>query len=103
MDYVKLDDAKLSQKLKSLELKTTKNEPCLYYGWRDSEVILVTIYVDDILVAARDEVWIQEIKNQLLQDFEIKDLGLAKYCLGLEIKQEDSVIELHRWITLWHY
>jgi hypothetical protein len=56
--------------------------------------MLVAVYVDDLLVAARDEIWVQEIKNQLLQDFQVKDLGLAKLCLGLEIKQEDGVIEL---------
>jgi len=85
---------KLSQKLKSLGFKATVNEPCLYYGWRNSEIMIVTIYVDDLLVAARDKAWIQETKDQLLQDFEIKDLGPARYCLGLEIKQEDRTIEL---------
>jgi len=44
---------KLNQKLKNLWLKASVNEPCLYYNWHNSEIMLVTVYVDDLLGGAR--------------------------------------------------
>ncbi|TGZ52773.1 Retrovirus-related Pol polyprotein from transposon TNT 1-94 [Temnothorax longispinosus] len=35
-----------------------------------------------------------EVKQSLMEDFEIKDLGIAKRCLGLEITQEEDAILL---------
>lgn len=49
--------------------------------------MLALVYVDDILVASRNMNNIIKSKNGLSSEFEIKDLGKAKYCLGLEVKQ----------------
>lgn len=50
--------------------------------------------MDDILIASQDSEWIAKIKRNLKKDFNIKDLGLAKSCLGLEIHQNKDVIML---------
>jgi len=50
--------------------------------------------VDDILVASEDTDWINEIKQKLMGDFDIKDLGVASYCFGLEIHQGNGEITL---------
>lgn len=55
---------------------------------------MVAVYVDDLLVASNDETSMMKLKNGLKSAFQIKDLGKAKYCLGIEIKQEDSEISL---------
>lgn len=87
---------RLSEKLTSLGLTPVANEPCLFCSDKDSEgdVVLLLIYVDDILVASRDIGQMTKIKQSLMEDFKVKDLGLAEYCLGLEIAQGDGQIEL---------
>ena len=52
------------------------------------------ICIDDILVASRDEKAIDELKRKLSADFEVKDLGHASYCLGVEFKQSDGEVSM---------
>lgn len=85
---------KLSKTLVSLGLEPMKNEPCLFHGYSNGSIVLVLVYVDDILVASREKKCIVDIYHRLLEDFEIKDLGLAKYCLGFEIDQSEGQIGL---------
>ncbi|KMQ90721.1 retrovirus-related pol polyprotein from transposon tnt 1-94 [Lasius niger] len=88
--YIRLRD-----KLNKMGLSPTHGEPCLYQARRGEDILLLLIYVDDILVASRDEGWMKEFKRDLMEDFEIKDLGVARHCLGLEIIQEEDAL-LHR-------
>lgn len=45
----------------------------------------VMIYVDDILVMSKSKKNVKHIKNKLKCRFALKDLGDAKYCLGIEV------------------
>lgn len=79
-------------KLRQIGLKPINADPCVYVAWKNKEILLLTIYVDDVLIASRNLDWIKEIKLQLAKNFEVKDLGTAKYCLGIEIKQDSNGI-----------
>ncbi|KAF5465958.1 hypothetical protein F2P56_015920 [Juglans regia] len=46
---------------------------------------MVLIYVDDIVITGNDATAIQSLKQFLQQQFHIRDLGLLKYFLGLEV------------------
>lgn len=61
-------------------------------SWKDGEMLILTVYVDDVLIASRDLEWIKEIQQKLNENFEVRDLGIAKYCLGIEIKQDSKAI-----------
>ena len=50
------------------------------------------MYVDDILVASRNEKMIDEFSEHLSEIFEIKSLGDVKYCLGIEFTQNEQGI-----------
>jgi hypothetical protein len=52
----------------------------------------VLIYVDDILIISGNQERERQIKDFLSKTFRIKDFGLAKYCLGIQIEQNENEI-----------
>ena len=48
-------------------------------------IVLISLYVDDLKITGSAGKLIDEIKEQLSQVFEMKDLGELHYCLGLEV------------------
>ena len=54
----------------------------------DGSRIYLLLYVDDMLIAARNKAEISMLKTQLGKEFEMKDLGAAKKILGMEIHRE---------------
>jgi len=46
------------------------------------------LYVDDMLIAAKNKAHIQKLKAQLKKEFNMKDLREVKKVLGIEIIRE---------------
>lgn len=63
---------------------------------KDNEFVAVLIYVDDLLVTGSSLDLINATKAFLQTQFKIKDLGVVKYFLGLEIARSPSGIYLHQ-------
>ncbi|GJX92940.1 retrovirus-related pol polyprotein from transposon TNT 1-94 [Tanacetum coccineum] len=67
---------------------------CVYYKKAMSEsLIYLLLYVDDMLVAAKDMEEVKKLKILLNTEFDMKDLGAARKILGMEIildRQHDS-------------
>jgi hypothetical protein len=55
----------------------------------EGKLFIIVLYVDDLILAG-DEQLIDSCKEDLAKEFEIKDLGLLHYFLGLEIWQRDG-------------
>ena len=54
-------------------------DPCVYYNkLATGEYIYLLLYVDDMLIATKSRSTIEELKNDLPSEFEMKDLGEAK-------------------------
>ena len=50
------------------------------------------MYVDDVLITGSNTRHIEDFKQEMMQAFEMTDLGLMSYFLGMEIKQgQDEV------------
>lgn len=56
--------------------------------------IMVSIYVDDLIFAGNDELLLEEFKLSMKQEFEMTDLGLMRFFLGVEIRQSSKGIHL---------
>lgn len=50
------------------------------------------VYVDDIILTSNDETKLATIKKRLGKEFQIKDLGILKYFLGIElVKSKEGI------------
>ncbi|KAK4400359.1 Retrovirus-related Pol polyprotein from transposon RE2 [Sesamum angolense] len=74
-----------TDKIKAYGFIQSSHDHCLFVKGSGLQLIALLVYVDDILVTAPTEILIQEIKGYLDRLFSIKDLGPAKYFLGLEL------------------
>ena len=57
----------------------------------DGKLLIIVLYVDDLILIG-DEQLIKSCKEDLAREFEMKDMGLLHYFLGLEIWQQDGEI-----------
>ena len=58
----------------------------LYQIVVEGKILIIVLYVDDLILTG-DEQLIHSCKEDLAEEFEMKDLGLLHYFLGLEIWQ----------------
>ena len=74
----------------------SENEPTLYVRRHDNgEFCIVCVYVDDMIYLGSSEILVAELKSCMKKEFEMTDLDLLHYFLGLEIKQvEDEIFHL---------
>jgi len=71
----------------------SKADSNLYFKIMDNEPIILLLYLDDLFLT-REEKLIVECKKRLASEFEIKDLVLMHYFLGLEVWQSPERIFL---------
>ena len=62
----------------------SKDDPNLYLKVVEDEPVILLLYVDDLFLTGKEK-QIMESKKKLAEEFEMKDLGLMHYFLGLEI------------------
>lgn len=55
-------------------------------------VTALLVYVDDIIVTGDDLVGMEKLKDRLVKEFEIKELGKLKYFLGIEVAHSQQGI-----------
>ena len=66
-----------------------KNDPNLYVKKNEEgNVVLISLYVDDLIITSSACKLVEEIKIELSQEFEMKDLGELHYYLGIEVWRE---------------
>jgi hypothetical protein len=56
--------------------------------------VLIGVYVDDLIVTGDDPKQIQTFKQQMTKQFEMSDLGLLSYYLGIEVSQQERCLTL---------
>nr|GEZ08408.1 retrovirus-related Pol polyprotein from transposon TNT 1-94 [Tanacetum cinerariifolium] len=76
--------AKVGEENKVLELKKA-----LYM---EHSVLVAALYVDDLIFTGNNKPMIDQFKESMTQEFQMTDLGLMKYFLGLEVRQDTSGI-----------
>ncbi|XP_040942254.1 uncharacterized mitochondrial protein AtMg00810-like [Gossypium hirsutum] len=79
--------------LTRLGFTKSTSEPTLYVKKESNKTLLiVSLYVDDLLVTGCKREEIETFKKQMQTVFEMTDLGLMTYFLGMEVKQNEQGI-----------
>ena len=48
------------------------------------------MWVNDLMIFAKDKVTINDVKSKLNESFDIKDLGELEYFLGIQVNQDQT-------------
>ncbi|KAI5312594.1 hypothetical protein L3X38_041767 [Prunus dulcis] len=83
--------------LSMCKFKRSISEATLYIR-SDNEggLIIVSIYVDDIVYTGNSERMLAEFKREMMQRYEMSDLGLLHHFLGIGILQTDQGVFIHQ-------
>lgn len=68
------------------------SEYALYVKFANERILLVCLYVDDLIFTGNSQSMIDELKKSMTKEFEMTDIGLMSYYLGIEVKQTDDGI-----------
>ena len=77
--------SKFNSTISCLGYMTSPYDSALFLRCTDKGTILLLLYVDDMIITGDNLSGIEELKDFLSQQFEMKDLGYLSYFLGLEI------------------
>ncbi|KAK4399642.1 Retrovirus-related Pol polyprotein from transposon RE2 [Sesamum angolense] len=68
------------------------SESTLYIKSQGNDTLIISLYVDDLIYTGNNEKMIQDFKEDMMKTFEMSDLGLMHFFLGIEINQEKEGI-----------
>lgn len=85
---------KLNKVLGDLKFIKCSKEASLYQKKQREHLLMVAVYVDDLLITGSSIDMILEFKKSMLTIFEMSDLGLFTYYLGIEVYQYGGGIML---------
>jgi ribonuclease HI len=86
---------RLSDYLTSKGYKNNTICPCVFIKKTISGYVIIAVYVDDLNIIGTNKE-ILEVIELLKKEFEMKDLGRTKYCLGLQIEHLPNGILVHQ-------
>jgi hypothetical protein len=81
--------------LMSLGFTKSKFDSNIYFKIVNDEPVILLVYVEDLILTGEEKVIIDCKKNPVVE-FEMKDLGLMNYFLGLEVWQSPEKIFLNQ-------
>eukprot|EP00253_Pinus_taeda_P004926 PITA_04926 len=74
------------------EFDKCEGEPTVYIKEKDGKILIVVLYVDDVIFSGNDDYLIKTFKSVMKEGFEMTDMGLLRYFLGIEVDQNENGI-----------
>eukprot|EP00253_Pinus_taeda_P032920 PITA_32920 len=85
---------KIDQYLTDHGFQRSPSDANLYIKHTGDDILFVVVYVDDLIITSNSAHLIHGIKQDLCRTFDMTDLGLLHYCLGVEVWQTENHIFL---------
>ena len=75
----------------SIGFSKSASDANLYVCKQDGKYVVIVLYVDDLIITGDHEKMLQQLRESLSSEFEMTDLGLMHFFLGIEIWQKLGV------------
>eukprot|EP00253_Pinus_taeda_P006070 PITA_06070 len=85
--YSRIDSYLLENRFEKCE-----GEPTLYIKEKNGKILIVVLYVDDVIFTGNDDYFIEDFKTVMKEEFEMTNMGLQRYFLGIEVEQNGNGI-----------
>jgi len=74
-----------------------ESDHSIFISRKSGSTTYIALYVDDLLIISDNDDHLAEIKKRLAEKFEMRDLGVARKFLGMEIEySDDGCIKIHQ-------
>lgn len=89
---------KFTTTIVSMNFVQSQADPCIFIKYdcnnnNGEPVAIIGLFVDDCFVLGQDEE-VEEVKNQLMSKFNMHDLGLLSFALGIKVIQQNNNISI---------
>ena len=74
--------------LSNIGFRLLKSDPCVYVFEDMTGTVILTLYVDDILLLGNNKQLLVKLKKQLMDRFEMTDLGDVSKVLGMNVTRD---------------
>ena len=78
------------------EFIQSQADNCVYMKIKDKSMTVVIIWVDDIIIASNCTTTLKHVKGNLVNRFQIKDMGKLSWFLGIEFTCKEGMIEINQ-------
>ncbi|CAL5428100.1 unnamed protein product [Camellia sinensis] len=85
---------RFTSSMKAFGYRQSNSDHTLFLKHNKGKITALIIYVDDMIVTGNDLDERKALQNHLAHEFEMKDLGLLKYFLGIEVSRSKRGIFL---------
>src|SRR5207244_5971988 len=80
--------AKLDATREGVGFIRSDSEHAVYARGQGPARLLVGVYIDDLIITGSDDGEIARFKGEMMDTFRMSDLGLLRYYLGIEVRQD---------------
>ena len=83
---------------KELGLVMSEKDPCLFTFKSKNGIVLLSVYVDDLLITGSDKEKIKSIREEILGNFKCSDMGEVHQVVGLIVDRdrENGLMRIHQ-------
>ena len=85
---------RLDKSLKSLKFTKCASELAVYTRGTGKDAVVLGVYFDDLIVTGSNPAEILKFKQEMTTQFEMSDLGLLSFYLGIEVDQQQDFITI---------
>jgi histone deacetylase 1/2 len=86
--YPRAWNQKLNAFLKSIKFVRSDADFSVYVAQVGNVIIFIIIYIDGLILVCNNKDKLLQVKEELFQKFEMKDLGDLHFFLGMEVERD---------------